>query len=1434
MQPQLTLSVSENRDPDHWRWELKDAKGNVLADHTVALDSNEREYLGFQDLDAYVKRYRGAQTYRESLDKVGEWMGERVFGNLRAKLRERMTPPTTVVQVNVPRGSTHFTTRPFELAHLDGKPFVAHDIRFVYVETPPSPSGKGAGSEGALRILAIFSLPTDENPLNLRRERYELTKLVRQIAQTRGVALELRVIQYGATRAILREALQDANGWDVIHFSGHGTAGVLVLEDERGRTDLISDADLQKMLQPAQGRLQLLTLSACLSGAGTTETARRALGLENPPIEHGTLAPAFRASALATPLPSLAQTLARELDCAALAMRYPVFDEFAADLTLALYDLALDKHQPLPNALQLGLARTTDDAEPFSQITPALFGARASDLKLTPPRRPPQFELPATTLSGYFPPEPERFVGRLLPMLHASNALAAQSAQRGVLFYGMAGAGKTSCALELAYRHERERFTGYVWHKAPDADEQFDLQIEFTNLLFDIEHQLDMRDDSLFKFADDPARFQAKTLPRFKALLEDKSVLIALDNLESWLTESGAWRDAKFGALVETLLAHNGLSRVILTARVLPNSLARNPRLLREAIHALSLSESVLFARELPHLRGMFETDDGRAQLTRVLNAAQGHPKLLDLADKNPNFLAQLVEETPAPDANFMTRGESDKDAEAFLKTLEGWTRQLAAHLSPTARLLLEFLACLEEQDRAAWIAQANWEDFLQRISDERRMTDGRELAEALDELEQRGLVERIESEPTFEFRIPNFEFRIHPSSFRLHPSISETIRDSTAPPTRAAVDIELGNFWGGVWQQGMKTEMQGGGPLIVQGGKRAAPYLLRAQRWQEATHLLERVIQRDKTPATLAQTIPLLRHIADATQGTKHELMAAGVLANALMFAGRYDQAEKQLRDLIAASIAQNNFRQASVNAGHLLNLLTQTSQLQAALAVAADLSEYSRRAGLGPWTQLADETRRLQILNAMGRSREVLDAVQELRAQMEKLPETSDADDTVNPWNVREALLDTGRYAARSLEQWQTALELNDAVAKIKVTRGADAVELARTRFNDYFPLLRLNRFQDARALLEYCRAIQEQAHQTVELGRTLSALADLEEQEGNRAAAVGYEKLAFRYRYQAAQPEDIAISHNNLAEYLQRAGAPQNEWLAHQLAGGIIRVQISSGMLTTSINNLAKSDLSAAPPAFDSICEIVERIEGVRFREMFARLSQRVASGDEAVKIVWGMAAQEKEKRSRVKGGIESLPPSVVAAFESGDPAQVQAAIEQLSPEERDAVQAQLLAMAQEAGIDVEEAARAERTKLLARFDPLLRAVAAVANGDEGKRQEIEATLIKLQENGWQLLSPVQRIWNGERDAALLTEGLDEQDSALVRRVLEYLTPSPSPTRRGEQEASAGLEITLPESVVAALQAGDVEALEKALGELPEEQAIEIVQKLRDAMG
>ncbi len=316
-------------------------------------------------------------------------------------------------------------------------------------------------------------------------------------------------------------------------------------------------------------------------------------------------------------------------------MRYPVGDAFATDLMLALYDKLLGKGRPLPAALHLALADALTDAHcpPLSPLTPILVGAPAAGLKLAPPPRPLQgFVLPKTGLEIAFPREPERFVGRLQPLLRASQALAPRSDARGVLFYGMPGAGKTTCALELAYRHAEGRFQGYVWYRAPETGS--DIAGELFNALFEIERQLNAPGLGLTTALDDPQRFRAFTLPRLRALLQQYSLLIALDNLETLLTPAGGWRDPLWGDFVGALLSHEGPSRVLLTSRRRPESLADHPRLHVEAIHALSLAESVLLARELPHLKQLFDDDAGLSLLRAALRAVQGHPKLLDLADR--------------------------------------------------------------------------------------------------------------------------------------------------------------------------------------------------------------------------------------------------------------------------------------------------------------------------------------------------------------------------------------------------------------------------------------------------------------------------------------------------------------------------------------------------------------------------------------------------------------------------------------------------------------------------------------------------------------------------------------------------------------------------------------------------------------------------------
>lgn len=126
--------------------------------------------------------------------------------------------------------------------------------------------------------------------------------------------------------------------------------------------------------------------------------------------------------------------------------------------------------------------------------------------------------------------------------------------------------------------------------------------------------------------------------------------------------------------------------------------------------------------------------------------------------------------------------------------------------------------------------------------------------------------------------------------------------------------------------------------------------------------------------------------------------------------------------------------------------------------------------------------------------------------------------------------------------------------------------------------------------------------------------------------------------------------------------------------------------------------------------------------------------------------------------------------------------------------------------------------QMTALLARFDPLLRSIAAVVRGDDQMRQEIEALLPQLEANNWRLSAAVQAIWAGVRDAPTLTAGIDANSAALVRQILRLIAepdlwppvepsaaPDPDqPTHLTElQQRLAAAGVTDQDSLAAALE-------------------------------
>ncbi len=1253
----LLLQAVDVAGPHRWRWLLVDERsGAALADHPVDLDPRASETEAFEDLYRFL-RWRADPVRRvaseaELVGRVGAWIGSAALGEKVGQAIVAAAPVT--VRVQVPTDAEFLAFRPWELAHVGGVPLAARgDVALVY--GLPAPAGLAKAPVGdALRMLAVFSLPTATSALALRRERYELSRLVRRVAARSRRRVELEVAQYGVTRDVLKDLAKSGDGWDVLHLSGHGGAGEFLLERADGASDPVSTAELIKLLRPLRARVKLAVVSACQSAAATTAETLRWLGLDDPAAELE--AQAAEEAGQGSPV-GLARALVAELDCAVVAMRYPVIDDFAVGFADEFYDRVFRHSQPLDQAVAAAVPAaagpTPSAARPAISVgTVTMFGASAAGLSLAPPVGKPIMD-PAEQVMARFPPEPPRFVGRAQAMATASAALAPEAGRTAVVFHGMAGAGKTACALELAYRHQRA-FEALAFWSAPTDPDQFGDALRL--LAMALEAQLGDYQFTMVDKIATPAQLE-NFLPRLRTLLQDTGLLLVLDNLETLLTPDGQWRDPRWASLTAALTGHDGESRVILTSRILPAGLNGDTVLVRP-VHALSRDESLLLARELPNLRALLHSEiepvrGGTADPTlgrRVLTLVQGHPKLLELADAAAADRTRLTSQLAAAEAAvdgaaltaFLATGDTVLDAAQFLQTLTAWTTDATATLPAPARLLLQALCRIEETDRDSVTLDGNWADLWRRLD---QSGDPLPLAEAVAPLVAAALVAADPSNPV-DVKAP--------VRYRIHPGIAEAVHVATPEQVTAAVDAELAAWWTAVARWGIEQERAGQdtGQIVVRAGLAAAPYLLRQHDWNTAGRLLEQAWMRDSSSPIIAHAVLApLRRIAEAT-GHPDPL---GLLAVVLT---QVDSAEAETlqRRVYNQATTDGDHRLASAVAVGLANLLRDQGRLRDALTLIDQKIEHTRNAGMGPWDQLGGQGQRLQILGLLGHHEQVLTDLPALRDRMAELPDQPADNDSMNPWNVQALILDTGHTSALALGRWAQALDLNDEILTTERRRGASPHQTARTRFNNYGPLLRLGRLTEADQLLHECQAVFDTAKDIPSLARVFSARADLEGQRGHLQDAIDLRHTALRLQYIRPGPGDIAVSHYNLASYLFLVGADPVEQRAHRLAAALLaHLTGDTHRLTEALSVLAdefRGDTGRLDaPALSDVIRLVDAGDGVHFGDLVAALCPDPDAADQALADLLVTAATLPDSVDRHLTQWESFIAYVVNTATSG---------------------------------------------------------------------------------------------------------------------------------------------------------------------------------------
>jgi hypothetical protein len=837
---------------------------------------------------------------------------------------------------------------------------------------------------------------------------------------------------------------------------------------------------------------------------------------------------------------------------------------------------------------------------------------------------------------AWLPAEPTRFVGRAEVMAATSAAVAPASGRTAVVFHGITGVGKTTCAIELAYRHQHG-FTALAFWSAPSDPDQFGDALRL--LAVALEAQLA---DHGFAMLDEIATVERlqNLLPTLSTVLADAGVLLILDNLDTLLTPEGQWRDPRWAPLISALTDHHGPSRVILTSRIVPTGLNPNTVLI-QPVPALSQKESLWLIRRLPHLRALLHTMPlGRG----VLTLAQGHPQLLELADAAavdpPRLAYQLAEIDAAVDpttplAAFFTEGATRLDVKQLQQILTAWITTVAATLPAPSRLLLHALCRIEETDRNTAIIAVNWPVLWRRVE---HSGEPPSFASTLAPLTTAAL---IATHPINDPTDPH-----EPVRYRIHPGIIAAIHTMTPQPVAAAVDAQLAAWWtivggGEIDQHHTSNDITqftaragltaahyllhqhgwNSAQLMVRANLAAATYLLRQHDYDTASCLLERALNRQGySPLPSLAVLPLLRRIAEAT-GAAKDLTVLGAALRKV----DPGEAETMLRRAYDQASTDGDHGLASTTAGELVTLLRDQGRLGEALTQAGQKIEHTHRAGFGLWTLLSDHGRRLQILHLLGHHQQVLNDLPTLRTQMAQLPDHPASNDRVNPENARQGILDIGRLSAMALQRWHDALDLNQDIVNTQRRFGANPEQIARTRFHDYLPLRHLARLTEADHLLRDCQNAFDPTGDITQLAVIYAARADLAHTRNHPADAIEFQRTSLRLCYLHPDPHHISTAHHHLANYLSRAAADPAEQRAHRLTTALLHhLTGNTPELTTTLNTLINelrthtSDPNAPklPATLPEITHLIDTDDQIHLGDLLTALCPNPTTAEHAL--------------------------------------------------------------------------------------------------------------------------------------------------------------------------------------------------------------------------
>jgi hypothetical protein len=703
----FVLDVKIDPDARAATLRLTDEAEQVLGSNDVRLESQPASmWEALFDTPAHLLRLERAArpegagsehdvgAAAEAIEQLGVFLGRQVMGTaIIEALAAGDDRRALLVRITGPEGAAHidpltsaFARVPWQIARpaLGVRPLVQRNV--VVRVAPPlglaRPQGPAALTREPgepLRVLCVFVEAPGGRPLAARFERERLRELFYdEIMPDNQVMLD--ILCHGVTRERLRQRLQDAGGYHIIHWSGHGydtaargaQSGPSDLSDPSHPSDQtehlshLSGSELAELLAEAGGFIpQLVFLSA-------SNTAPLGSIDDWPALKTALVEPRERTSEASevSERPTIEGALRSPRGCGETAMellhagvpqvvvmRHPAGYVYARRLARRFYRslLAAGVPQPADSALALAQRELLTDKRatehhPADHASAIVLGERPLRFELERGQSPdlalrrPQ---PQPILRGRPDLEPPRaFAGRSSELAHLAALWLPKKGAAVALVHGSAGLGKTSFAAEAIHLWHRQ----FHWVMAFQARHPGLLLDDFYR---DLDKRLTRASPAYRERCKEneerrvflPAR-QDLTGPERYELLRDNlidvlssaSILLVLDgfeeNLGSVPVEEGhlandpEW-DALLRALVERLADVTG-SRVLITSRSPIASLARSSEVVSLHLGPLLANEALSMVEGAEPLRGLLRGGVADRELAlRVLETSAGHPNAL-------------------------------------------------------------------------------------------------------------------------------------------------------------------------------------------------------------------------------------------------------------------------------------------------------------------------------------------------------------------------------------------------------------------------------------------------------------------------------------------------------------------------------------------------------------------------------------------------------------------------------------------------------------------------------------------------------------------------------------------------------------------------------------------------------------------------------------